>query len=378
MAKKTNGSRKNQAQQDSQSTLIDDEDADALLGGDEPTQDESQPEGGDEASDEANDEANEEAQPEGTDEGGEVEWSGPHMGQMFPVASIAPNGSRNHSEESIKMLAKSIKATGLRHAITIGSDNRVVCGDGRLAAYKLLGYDKIPAQYAVHPKTGEVLASTEAATLAMTIAENVARTDISPLELAKQVQDAIATKMFTDQADAAKALGISTAQISKAISLAAKSGKLLEQMLADGLISPEVAYRLATKASTAAELESMLRTLLEASNGKAVTAAAANSAVQSSGTRRAAGKAGRKPSVGSVSPASLNFDATGIAVTLKRETGTDKGGKGGHTITARISIHTDPADFAKFDLAKAIAKAFAKVSATDVATELENIRKSLA
>jgi len=332
MAKKTNGSRKNQAQQDSQSTLIDDEDADALLGGDEPTQDESQPEGGDEASDEANDEANEEAQPEGTDEGGEVEWSGPHMGQMFPVASIAPNGSRNHSEESIKMLAKSIKATGLRHAITIGSDNRVVCGDGRLAAYKLLGYDKIPAQYAVHPKTGEVLASTEAATLAMTIAENVARTDISPLELAKQVQDAIATKMFTDQADAAKALGISTAQISKAISLAAKSGKLLEQMLADGLISPEVAYRLATKASTAAELESMLRTLLEASNGKAVTAAAANSAVQSSGTRRAAGKAGRK----------------------------------------------DAADFAKFDLAKAIAKAFAKVSATDVATELENIRKSLA
>jgi ParB/RepB/Spo0J family partition protein len=376
MAKKTNGSRKNQAQQDSQSTLIDDEDADALLGGDEPTQDESQPEGGDEASDEANDEANEEAQPEGTDEGGEVEWSGPHMGQMFPVASISPNGSRNHSEESIQKRAKSIQATGLRPAI--GSDNRVVCGDGRLAAYKLLGYDKIPAQYAVHPKTGEVLASTEAATLAMTIAENVARTDISPLELAKQVQDAIATKMFTDQADAAKALGISTAQISKAISLAAKSGKLLEQMLADGLISPEVAYRLATKASTAAELESMLRTLLEASNGKAVTAAAANSAVQSSGTRRAAGKAGRKPSVGSVSPASLNFDATGIAVTLKRETGTDKGGKGGHTITARISIHTDAADFAKFDLAKAIAKAFAKVSATDVATELENIRKSLA
>lgn len=83
-----------------------------------------------------------------------------------PVAALQPDprNARLHSKQQIRQIARSIKSFGFNVPILIDSDNKILCGHGRVEAAKSLGLDQIPIIQLNH--------LTEAQARAFAIADN--------------------------------------------------------------------------------------------------------------------------------------------------------------------------------------------------------------
>jgi ParB family transcriptional regulator, chromosome partitioning protein len=102
--------------------------------------------------------------------------------RMIPIDRIDVLNTRDRNARAFEMITGNIQAIGLKKPITVavrpGSDGAeryvVVCGEGRLKAYRNLGESRIPAQ---------IISVSDEDAFIMSLAENIARRRVRPLEL---------------------------------------------------------------------------------------------------------------------------------------------------------------------------------------------------
>jgi ParB family chromosome partitioning protein len=105
--------------------------------------------------------------------------------RMVPVADITILNPRSRNKRVFQELVTSIKNLGLKKPITVaeragGVGYDLVCGQGRLEAFVALGQSLIPAV---------VVEATQEDCFVMSLVENLARRQHSPLELIRSIGD---------------------------------------------------------------------------------------------------------------------------------------------------------------------------------------------
>lgn len=105
--------------------------------------------------------------------------------QIISIAAITVENPRERSEKTFRALVDSIGKVGLKKPITVarggaepGGAYRLVCGQGRMEAYVVLGETHIPAI---------VVDANEVARLLRSVIENIARRQQRPLELLQDI-----------------------------------------------------------------------------------------------------------------------------------------------------------------------------------------------
>ena len=103
--------------------------------------------------------------------------------EMVPVGMIRVINPRVRNRQKFDELVTSIAHLGLKRPITVsrradGSGFDLVCGQGRLEAYGILGQHEIPAI---------VVVADEEDCFVMSLVENLARRQHSPLELVREI-----------------------------------------------------------------------------------------------------------------------------------------------------------------------------------------------
>ncbi|MAF50258.1 MAG: chromosome partitioning protein ParB [Rhodospirillaceae bacterium] len=108
--------------------------------------------------------------------------SNPIKVQMVPVENINVQNPRARNQKAFRLIIDSIASVGLKKPITVALREKknsdtpydLVCGQGRLEAFKSLGESEIPAI---------VIDVAEEEALVMSLVENLARRQHQPLEL---------------------------------------------------------------------------------------------------------------------------------------------------------------------------------------------------
>jgi ParB family transcriptional regulator, chromosome partitioning protein len=104
---------------------------------------------------------------------------------MIPINAIAVLNPRSRNKRIFQELVTSISHLGLKKPITVaarpdGSGYDLVCGQGRLEAFVALGQTDIPAV---------VIEASQEDCFVMSLVENLARRQHSPLELMRSIGD---------------------------------------------------------------------------------------------------------------------------------------------------------------------------------------------
>lgn len=102
---------------------------------------------------------------------------------MIRIASIEVLNPRARNRKIFDELVESINAVGLKRPITVrrapdGNGYELVCGQGRMEAFKKLGQAEIPAM---------IIEATRDECFVMSLVENMARRNQTPLELIREV-----------------------------------------------------------------------------------------------------------------------------------------------------------------------------------------------
>ena len=111
----------------------------------------------------------------------------PESAVMVPIDRIEILNSRDRNEKVFSEIVDNIRDIGLKKPITVtpreGDDGKpkylLVCGEGRLNAFSLLGEDHIPAL---------VVNVSDEDALIMSLAENIARRGYRPLEILSDIE----------------------------------------------------------------------------------------------------------------------------------------------------------------------------------------------
>ncbi len=106
--------------------------------------------------------------------------------EMIPIDRITVINPRSRGKEKFKQIVTNISNLGLKRPVTVarrktrGGDPQydLVCGQGRLEAYQLLGQSEVPAF---------VIEASKQDLLLMSLAENLARRTHTSLELMKEI-----------------------------------------------------------------------------------------------------------------------------------------------------------------------------------------------
>lgn len=160
----------------------------------------------------------------------------------IPIAAIAVLNSRERSQKPFKELVTSITNLGLKRPITVSDGSgsgayELVCGEGRIEAFRALGQTDIPAII--------VNASTQDCLL-MGLVENIARRRHSPLEL---ISDIGRLAKIYRTADIAAKLDLKPEHVRAVCFLLRHGEQRLLSALERGLIPPTLAIEIA-KAKT--------------------------------------------------------------------------------------------------------------------------------
>lgn len=145
--------------------------------------------------------------------------------------------SRFRIEDSqLEELARSIDVMGLLQPILVvvaGDRYRLVAGQRRLSACRMLGWTEIPAH---------VWGATPSAELYATIVENLQRTDLNPLEEAVALGEALSVSGFTHE-QLAEELGIDRSTLTRKLSLL-NLPDMLQEAVVMGDLPPSSALEL--------------------------------------------------------------------------------------------------------------------------------------
>jgi len=162
--------------------------------------------------------------------------------EKLPVASISVLNPRVRNKRIFAELVASVASVGLKKPITVrarsdASGYDLVCGQGRLEAFVELGQAEIPAI---------VIEATEEDCYLMSLVENLARRQHSPLELIREIE-VLRTRGYS-YAEMAEKTGLSPEYMYAICTLLANGEHRLLKAVERGVIPHTIAMEIAKAA----------------------------------------------------------------------------------------------------------------------------------
>jgi ParB family chromosome partitioning protein len=184
----------------------------------------------------------------------------PEAVRLIPIDQIEVLNSRDRNSKVFEEIVGNIKTIGLKKPVTVtqraGPDGTtkflLVCGEGRLDAFRLLGETHIPAL---------VVAVDDEDAFIMSLAENIARRQYRPLEILADIES-LRQRNYGPEAIAQKT-GLSPQYVTNIIFLLERGEERLIEGVQQGLIPLTTALEIARAADTDKELGVVLQQAYE-------------------------------------------------------------------------------------------------------------------
>lgn len=165
----------------------------------------------------------------------------PSQIEMIPISRITVLNPRARNKRQHREIVNNIEAIGLKRPITVsrrsgeGSPRYdLVCGEGRLEAFQMLGQTEIPAV---------VIEAAEAECLVMSLVENIARRQHRPIDLMEEI-GSLHRRGYNDTEIAAK-IGVTPSWVSMIVTLLERGENRLVAAVETGLIPISLAVDIA-------------------------------------------------------------------------------------------------------------------------------------
>ena len=166
--------------------------------------------------------------------------------EMIPITRITVLNPRARNKRQHKEIVDNIEAIGLKRPVTVSRHvvdgverHDLVCGEGRLEAYRMLGETEIPAL---------VIEAPESECLVMSLVENIARRQHRPIDIMGEI-GSLHKRGYTDVA-IAKKIGVSTSWVNMIMQLLEKGEERLVAAVETGLIPVSFAIDIARAESS--------------------------------------------------------------------------------------------------------------------------------
>jgi len=174
---------------------------------------------------------------------------------MVPIERVEVLNSRDRNMKVFEEIVENIRTIGLKKPITVterdGADGKpaflLVCGEGRLNAFRLLGETHIPAL---------VVNVSDEDALIMSLAENIARRGHRPLEILADIELLLAREYTVD--DIIRNTGLSQKYVRDIIFLLEKGEERLIEAVQHGTIPLTTALEIARAKNDDDDLGDML------------------------------------------------------------------------------------------------------------------------
>ena len=164
----------------------------------------------------------------------------PQQLQMIPIDQIEVLNPRVRNKRLHKEIVDNIDAVGLKRPVTVRKrpddpeHYDLVCGEGRLEAFRLLGQEKIPAV---------VIEAGEADCMVMSLVENIARRQHRPIDLMLEIGN-LHQRGYTD-VTIAKKIGCTQSWVNMIVTLLERGEERLVAAVETGLIPVSLAVDIA-------------------------------------------------------------------------------------------------------------------------------------
>lgn len=165
----------------------------------------------------------------------------PQQIEMIPISRITVLNPRARNKRQHREIVNNIEAIGLKRPITVsrrpgeGSPRYdLVCGEGRLEAFQMLGQNEIPAV---------VIEAAEAECLVMSLVENIARRQHRPIDLMEEI-GSLHRRGYNDTEIAAK-IGVTPSWVNMIVTLLERGENRLVAAVETGLIPISLAVDIA-------------------------------------------------------------------------------------------------------------------------------------
>lgn len=152
--------------------------------------------------------------------------------EMIPVARINVLNPRARNKRTHREIVDNIEAIGLKRPITVSrrpgpgtARYDLVCGEGRLEAFRMLGETKIPAI---------VINAPEADCFVMSLVENVARRQHRPIDLMHEIGSLL--KRGYSDAEVAQKIGVTPSWVNMIATLLENGEERLVAAVETGLV----------------------------------------------------------------------------------------------------------------------------------------------
>ncbi|UWF58494.1 plasmid partitioning protein RepB C-terminal domain-containing protein [Brucella sp. 2716] len=173
----------------------------------------------------------------------------PNRIEMIPISRITVLNPRARNKRQHREIVNNIEAIGLKRPITVsrhdgpgGTRYDLVCGEGRLEAFQMLGQTEIPAV---------VIEANENECLVMSLVENIARRVQRPIDLMREI-GALRSRGFNDAAIARK-IGVGASWVNMIASLLERGEERLVAAVETGLIPITLAMEISKAESEEAQ-----------------------------------------------------------------------------------------------------------------------------
>lgn len=179
----------------------------------------------------------------------------PQTIEMIPISRITVLNPRARNKRQHREIVNNIETIGLKRPITVskhdgpgGARYDLVCGEGRLEAFQMLGQTEIPAV---------VIEASESECLVMSLVENIARRVQRPIDVMNEI-GALRKRGYTE-AEISRKIGITSGWVSMIVTLLERGEERLLSAVETGLIPISLAMEISR-----AESEEAQNLLLEA------------------------------------------------------------------------------------------------------------------
>ncbi|GHE75394.1 chromosome partitioning protein ParB [Pacificimonas flava] len=169
--------------------------------------------------------------------------------EMIPISRITVLNSRARNKRQHREIVNNIEAIGLKRPITVARHNGpggarydLVCGEGRLEAFQMLGQSEIPAV---------VIEASESQCLVMSLVENIARRTPRPIDIMREI-GALRARGYNDTAIGEK-LGVGASWVNMIASLLERGEERLVAAVETGVIPITLAMEISKAESEEAQ-----------------------------------------------------------------------------------------------------------------------------
>lgn len=169
--------------------------------------------------------------------------------EMIPISRITVLNPRTRNKRQHREIVNNIEAIGLKRPITVsrregpgGPRYDLVCGEGRLEAFQMLGQSEIPAV---------VIEASESECLVMSLVENIARRVQRPIDVMSEI--GALRKRGYSEAEISRKIGVASSWVSMIVSLLERGEERLLSAVETGLIPISLAMEISRAESEEAQ-----------------------------------------------------------------------------------------------------------------------------